>query len=78
MLTNIIMFLCFGSVHNEITLEEFKNIFFWEYLHRMWGRGIGLFYALPAAYFWKKGWITKAFKPRILIYGALIGFQVNI
>ena len=23
-----------------MTLDEFKNIYFWEYVHRMWGRAI--------------------------------------
>lgn len=48
-----------------------------EYAHRMWGRLIGLAFALPAAYFLKKGWITKPMKPRLGIYGSLILFQVN-
>lgn len=64
------------SVHRELTLQEFKNIFFWEYLHRMWGRSIGLFFAIPAIYFWRKGWLSKAMKPRVGIYGSLIVFQV--
>ncbi|HET6528983.1 MAG TPA: COX15/CtaA family protein, partial [Balneolaceae bacterium] len=25
-----------------MTLTEFKEIFFWEYLHRLWGRMIGI------------------------------------
>lgn len=28
-------------------LVEFKNIFFWEWFHRLWGRMIGMVYALP-------------------------------
>ncbi|CAD5111118.1 DgyrCDS457 [Dimorphilus gyrociliatus] len=58
-----------------ITLSEFKFIYFMEYSHRMWGRLIGVAFALPAAYFLKKGWITKPMKPRLAIYGSLILFQ---
>ena len=58
-------------------MEQFKAIFFWEYVHRMWGRAVGLVFMLPAAYFWRKGWISKAMKPRVLIYGSLIVFQVS-
>ena len=36
----------------NMTLLEFKNIFFWEYFHRIWGRLIGLTYTLPLIYFW--------------------------
>ncbi|XP_038070786.1 cytochrome c oxidase assembly protein COX15 homolog [Patiria miniata] len=62
-------------VHRDITLDEFKWIWRMEYGHRMWGRTIGLVFLLPAAYFWRKGWLTKAMKPRVLIYGSLLLFQ---
>ncbi|XP_022097716.1 cytochrome c oxidase assembly protein COX15 homolog isoform X2 [Acanthaster planci] len=62
-------------VHHDITLDEFKWIWRMEYGHRMWGRAIGLVFLFPAVYFWKKGWFTKAMKPRVLIYGSLLLFQ---
>ncbi|XP_070540473.1 heme A synthase COX15-like [Ptychodera flava] len=62
-------------LHHEMTLEEFKWIFYMEYTHRMWGRAIGLVFALPAVYLWRKGWFSKAMKPRVIIYGSLILFQ---
>lgn len=46
-----------------------------EYGHRMWGRGIGAFFALPAAYFWSRGYFSKAMKIRVLVFGSLIGAQ---
>lgn len=58
-----------------MTLEEFKFIFWMEYGHRMWGRTIGAFFALPAAYFWYKGYFQKGMKMRVGIFGALIGMQ---
>ncbi len=36
-------------------LEGFKTIFWWEYIHRVWGRLIGLVYALPMAWFMIRG-----------------------
>ena len=36
-------------------LDEFKTIFFWEWFHRLWGRTIGLVFALPLVVFWIKG-----------------------
>lgn len=62
-------------LERELTLQQFKFIFFMEWFHRMWGRSIGLAFALPAAYFWKKGYLAKAMKPRVLIYGSLLLFQ---
>ena len=35
-----------------MTLEDFKTIFFWEYVHRLLGRLIGLAFALPLLWFW--------------------------
>eukprot|EP00049_Salpingoeca_infusionum_P007140 m.116126 g.116126 ORF g.116126 m.116126 type:complete len:473 (-) comp13594_c2_seq2:305-1723(-) len=58
-----------------MTLEDFKKIFFWEYLHRMWGRTIGVVFIIPAAYFWARGKIRPQFKPVILTIGALLGWQ---
>lgn len=58
-----------------MTLSEFKFIFWMEYGHRMWGRAIGAFFALPATYFWYKGYFNRAMKIRTLIFGALIGAQ---
>ena len=38
-----------------MTLADFKAIFFWEYVHRLLGRLIGLAFALPLAWFaWKR------------------------
>lgn len=58
-----------------MTLKEFKFIWHMEYGHRMWGRAIGAFYALPAAFFWYKGYFTRPLKFRVLAFGALIGIQ---
>ncbi|XP_035898794.1 cytochrome c oxidase assembly protein COX15 homolog [Anopheles stephensi] len=65
----------FKLKNQDITLQEFKLIWYMEYGHRMWGRAIGAFYAIPAAYFWSKGYFNKAMKTRVLVFGALIGAQ---
>lgn len=38
-------------VNPLMTLQEFKIIFYWEYIHRILGRVIGLFFLLPLVYF---------------------------
>ena len=65
-----------SSLNEGMTLSEFKRIFYMEYAHRMWGRSIGLVFFIPAVFFAYKGWISKALKPRLFIYGGLLGFQV--
>ncbi|XP_035208616.1 cytochrome c oxidase assembly protein COX15 homolog [Stegodyphus dumicola] len=62
----------FKQQNADMTLEEFKWIWYMEYGHRMWGRAVGATFLLPAIYFWKKKWFTKAIKSRVLIFGTLI------
>lgn len=58
-----------------MTIEGFKAIFFWEYLHRLLGRVIGLAFAAPLAWFWWKGRIPAGYKPRLLALLTLGGLQ---
>lgn len=62
-------------INNGISLEEFKSIFWWEYIHRLFGRFIGLVFFVPFVYFW----ITKKFDApllkKVLIVFALGGLQ---
>ena len=39
-------------LNNNMGLNDFKIIFYWEYFHRMLGRLIGLFFLLPLLYFY--------------------------
>ncbi len=60
-----------------MTLQEFKQIFFWEWLHRVWGRLIGIVFAVPFAFFAFRGWIAKADIWKyfgLLFLGGLQGF----
>ncbi|XP_076317305.1 heme A synthase COX15 isoform X2 [Tachypleus tridentatus] len=65
----------FKLMNCEMTLQEFKKIWYMEYFHRMSGRGIGVMFFLPAAYFWYKGYFTKAMKPRVVAFAGLLAFQ---
>lgn len=56
-------------------LAAFKHIYFWEWLHRLWGRLIGLVYALPLIYFWVRKEIPNAMKLRFLGFLVLGGLQ---
>lgn len=58
-----------------MSLAAFKGIFFWEYVHRLLGRLIGLAFALPLAWFWLKRQIPAGYKPRLLALFALGGLQ---
>ncbi|KAK9269670.1 hypothetical protein L1049_001448 [Liquidambar formosana] len=41
-----------------MNIEDFKFIYWMEYAHRMWGRALGIMFALPFSYFLRKGYIT--------------------
>ena len=43
----------------DMNLEEFKTIFWWEYIHRLLGRVIGLLYIFPLLYFTLKKRLNK-------------------
>lgn len=58
-----------------MTLADYKFIYFWEWLHRLLGRLIGLAFALPLAWFWVKGAVPAGYKPRLLGLLALGGLQ---
>ena len=57
-------------------LAEFKQIFFWEWLHRLWGRLIGVAFLAPLVWLAVRGRIARALVPRlvgIFVLGALQG-----
>lgn len=63
-------------MNNGMTLAAFKGIFFWEYVHRLLGRLIGVAFALPLLWFWVRGAIPQGYKPRLfalLMLGSLQG-----
>ena len=41
----------FRLVNFDMTLAGFKTIFWWEYIHRLLARGIGLVFLLPLLFF---------------------------
>jgi cytochrome c oxidase assembly protein subunit 15 len=58
-----------------MTLADYKFIYFWEWLHRLLGRVIGLAFALPLAWFWARRAIPAGYKPRLVALLALGGLQ---
>ena len=66
----------FKMLNSNMTLEDFKSIFMWEWSHRILGRFIGTFFVLPAALFClRRGMVTPDIKKKLLLIAAGIGFQ---
>ena len=49
----------FKKINFNYTLSDFKSIFFWEYLHRLIGRFLGLVFVIPFIYFLIKKRLSK-------------------
>jgi heme a synthase len=68
----------YQQLRRGMTLDEFKFIFFWEYLHRMVARLIGLVFLVPFLVFLAKGYFEGPLLRRALLLfglGALQGFM---
>ena len=63
------------QVNRGMTLGEFKDIFWLEYLHRLWGRLIGVAFAVPLVVFLIKGWIGRRLAPHLILALLLGGLQ---
>ena len=65
----------YTQINHGMSLADFKFIFFWEYMHRLLGRFIGLAFALPLIWFaWKRA-IPRGYGPRLVALLALGGLQ---
>ena len=62
-------------VNADMTLDGFKAIFWWEYLHRLWGRLIGVAFLLPFLWFWMRGYLRNGRARRLIGIFFLGGLQ---
>src|SRR5262245_3011625 len=62
-------------VNRGFDIDQFKQIFWLEFLHRLWGRLIGLDVALPLIWFWLSGLLSSWLKPRLAALMVLGGLQ---
>ena len=56
-------------------MSDFKQIFFWEYLHRLFGRLIGLVFFLPMLFLWFKKHLIGKQRVRAVVAFVLGGGQ---
>jgi cytochrome c oxidase assembly protein subunit 15 len=65
----------YQQINAGMTLAGFKAIFFWEYVHRLLGRVIGLAFAVPLLWFAIKRQIPRGYGWRLTALFALGGLQ---
>jgi len=65
----------YKEINAGMSLAAFKGIFFWEWLHRILGRLVGMALLVPLAFFaWRRA-IPAGFGARLLGLAALVGLQ---
>lgn len=67
----------FQKINSDFNINDFKQIYFWEYFHRLIGRMIGIVFIVPFLYFYFKKQIDKKLLPKLLfifLLGAWQGF----
>ena len=65
----------YQQVNRGMTLDDFKFIYFWEFIHRQLGRLIGIAFALPLIWFAVKKAIPKGYGWKLVALFALGGLQ---
>ncbi len=67
----------YQKLHSHFELEDFKEIYFWEWFHRFIGRFIGIVFIVPFLYFlFTKQLTTPTIKKSLILFalGAFQGF----
>jgi len=60
----------YHAFNQDMTLDAFKTIFWWEWTHRLIGRLIGVVFLVPLLWFLWRGWIGPGLRARLwLIFG---------
>lgn len=62
-------------LHAGFGLDGFQRIFWIEWLHRLWGRLIGVAFLVPLVWFWASGRIERRLRPRLVLIFLLGGAQ---
>lgn len=65
----------YQQVNRGMTLDDFKFIYFWEFIHRLLGRVIGVAFAVPLIWFAVKKAIPKGYGWKLVALLALGGLQ---
>ena len=65
----------YQSFNYGMDMDGFKKIFFWEYFHRLWGRLLGVAFAMPLIWFAAKQMIPAGYGRRLIMLLVLGGSQ---
>lgn len=68
----------YKRVNASMDVEEFKFIYWMEWAHRMWGRGLGVAFIIPFVGFALSGAITKPLASRLALLFTMGGTQAFV
>ena len=65
-------------LNENMTMNEFKIIYYWEYIHRILGRILGLLFLIPFLFIYLKKILTKKYNQNFFILFLLILLQGTV
>ena len=65
----------YAEFNYGMELDGFKTIFFWEYVHRLWGRLLGIAFVIPFVWMIIRGRVPNGFGGRLALLLVLGGLQ---
>ena len=67
----------YQKINQGMRTGQFKFIYFWEYVHRLWARLMGVVFLLPLAVFWIRGWLDRRLLGRLGLVFLLAGLAAS-
>ncbi|MEM9528892.1 MAG: COX15/CtaA family protein, partial [Bacteroidota bacterium] len=55
----------YEKIFADISMADFKFIYFWEWFHRQWARFMGLVFIVGFIIFWRKGYLDRPLMRRL-------------
>ncbi|MGH7582007.1 MAG: COX15/CtaA family protein [Gemmatimonadales bacterium] len=65
----------YQAVHAGMTVQQFKGIYLWEYVHRLWARLVGVAFLVPLLIFLARGMVPRGKRGRLWLLIVLLGLQ---
>ncbi len=63
----------YQHINQGMSLGEFKFIFFWEYIHRLWARTMGFIFVIPFLFFFLRKSLNKRVLKRLTLVVIIAG-----
>lgn len=67
----------YQKINEGMQIAEFKFIYFWEYIHRLWARLMGIIFIIPFIFFYRKGIIDRLLFKRLIFLVLLAGLTAS-